>query len=168
MIIEDESIITHEEKQFIKSVILGGDIPFYWSPYQYPKDTKPFLYHTLVHRETQHVHSEHAEFFKAIIKRFAAKHKVSCNVFLRGCINLTFFMEDKGTPHQDHTFPHHQAIIYLNQSKGGSTIILSEKNKILKTIEPSQFKIIGFDGKYPHYQLYPKEGRRMVAVLTFK
>ena len=173
MIIEDESIITDEEKEFIKSVILGGDIPFYWSPSQYPNDNKPFLYHTLIHRKTQRIHSEHAEFFKTIVKRFATKHKISCNVFIRGCINFYFPMEDNATPHQDHIFPYSHAIIYLNQSKGGATVILSDgiptsiDNKILKTVEPVQFKILGFNGKYPHYPLYPKEGRRMIAVLTF-
>jgi len=167
MIIEDQNIITPEEKRFIKSVILGGDLPFYWSPFQGPQDVKPFLYHTLIHRDTQQIHSPHTEFFKTIVKRFATKHKISCNVFLRGCINLTFPTEGKGIPHQDHTFPHSQAIIYLNQSKGGPTVILSEKNKILKTIDPLQFKIISFKGKYPHYHLYPKKGRRVTAVLTF-
>ena len=55
-------------------------------------------------------------------------------------------MKGKGTPHRDHTFPHRQVIIYLNKSKGGSTVILSEKHKILKTIEPKQFKMISFYG----------------------
>ena len=40
-------------------------------------------------------------------------------------------------------------------------------NKILKTIQPKQFKVISFNGKYPHYQTYPTKGRRMVAVVTF-
>ena len=167
MIIEDQSIITHSEKQFINTVILGGTIPFYWSKSQDHRDNKPFLYHTLIHRETQQIHSEHANFFKEIVKRFTTKHKLSCNVFLRGGINLTFPREGKGHTHWDHTFPHQQVIIYLNQSEGGSTTILSEKNKILKTIEPKQFKVISFNGKYPHYQTYPKKGRRMIAVVTF-
>ena len=167
MITEDQNIITPEEKRFIKSVILGGDLPFYWASSQGSQDTKPFLYHTLIHRNTQQIHSQYAEFFKTIVKRFATKHKISCNVFLRGCINLTFPTEGKGPIHQDHKFPHSQAIIYLNQSKGASTVILSEKNKILKTIDPLQFKIISFKGKYPHYHLYPKKGRRVTAVLTF-
>ena len=167
MIIEDQNIIIDEEKRFIKSVILGGALPFYWAPCQGHQDTKPFLYHTLIHRDTQQIHSQHADFFKTIVKRFATKHKMSCNVFLRGCINLTFPTEGKGPIHQDHKFPHSQIIIFLNQSQGGSTVILSEKNKILKTIEPLQFKIISFEGKYPHYQFFPKKGRRMVAALTF-
>ena len=76
-------------------------------------------------------------------------------------------MKGKGTPHRDHAFSYQQIIMYLNKSKGGSTVILSDKQKIIKTIEPKQFKMVSFDGNYLHYQNYPVEGRRVVAVLTF-
>ena len=167
MIIEDESILNENDKQYIETVVLGEHISFFWAENQAENDSKPYLYHTLIHRKTQQIHSDYANFFKDLVKKFAIKHKLECRVFLRGCINLSFPMKGKGTPHRDHTFPHRQVIIYLNKSKGGSTVILSDKHKILKTIAPKQFKMISFDGKYPHYQNYPKDGRRVVAVLTF-
>ena len=167
MIIEDESIFSTMEKQYINSVILGEDISFFWSHKQDKDDGKPHLYHTLIHRDSQQIHSSYAAFFKELTTKFIKKHKLDFRVFLRGCINLTFPMKGKGTPHQDHDFPHQQIIMYLNKSKGGSTAILSDKRKIIKTIEPKQFKMVSFDGNYLHYQNYPVEGRRVVAVLTF-
>ena len=167
MIIEDESIFSTMEKQYINSVILGEDISFFWSHNQAKDDGKPHLYHTLIHRDSQQIHSSYAAFFKELTTKFIKKHKLDFRVFLRGCINLTFPMKGKGTPHRDHDFPHQQIIMYLNKSKGGSTAILSDKHKIIKTIEPKQFKMVSFDGNYLHYQNYPVEGRRVVAVLTF-
>ena len=167
MIIEDESIFNTVEKQHIDSVILGEDISFFWSHNQAKDDGKSFLYHTLIHRETHQIHSAFAAFFTELATKFIKKHKLDFRVFLRGSINLTFPMKGKGTPHRDHAFSYQQIIMYLNKSKGGSTAILSDKRKIIKTIEPKQFKMVSFDGNYLHYQNYPVEGRRVVAVLTF-
>ena len=167
MIIEDESIFDALEKEYINSIILGEDTSFFWSPNQTTDDGKPLLYHTLIHRDTHQIHSAHAAFFKELATKFIKKHKLDFRVFLRGSINLTFPMKGKGTPHRDHDFSHQQIIMYLNKSKGGSTVILSDKQKIIKTIEPKQFKMVSFDGSYLHYQNYPNEGRRVTAVITF-
>ena len=167
MIIEDESIFKAKEKQYIDSVILGGDIAFFWSPNQVKNDGKPFLYHTLIHRDTHQIHSHHAAFFTELATKFIKKHKLNFRGFSRGSINLTFPIKEKGTPHRDHDFSHQQIIMYLNKSKGGSTVILSDKQKIIKTIEPKQFKMVSFDGSYLHYQNYPNKGRRVAAVITF-
>ena len=167
MIIEDESIFDALEKEYINSIILGEDTSFFWSPNQTTDDGKPLLYHTLIHRNTHQIHSAFAAFFTELATKFIKKHKLDFRVFLRGSINLTFPMKGKGTPHKDHKVPHQQIIMYLNKSKGGSTAILSDKRKIIKTIEPKQFKMVSFDGNYLHYQNYPNEGRRVTAVITF-
>jgi len=165
MIIEDENILNDKDKKFITEELLGNKVPFYWHRSQAHKDNKPFLGHILINRETQQIHSEYAEFFKDVTRRFCKKHNLPCNVFLRGNINLTFPIEGRGTLHRDHSFSYYQIIIYLNQSEGGSTVIVADK--ATKTIEPRQFKIIGFDGDFLHYQTYPKSGRRLIAVMTF-
>ena len=167
MIIEDESIFSTMEKQYINSVILGEDISFFWSHKQDKDDGKPHLYHTLIHRDSQQIHSSYAAFFKELTTKFIKKHKLDFRVFLGGYINLTFPMKGKGTPHCAHDFPHQQIIMYLNKSKGGSTAILSDKRKIIKTIQPKQFKMVSFDGNYLHYQNYPNEGRRVTVAITF-
>ena len=92
---------------------------------------------------------------------------IPCNVFFRGCINLTYPQSGRSEPHIDHSFPHHHFLLHLNKSAGGDTIILDSKKKIIKTIEPKQFKGLGFKGGLPHCMTFPKSGRRVVAVLTF-
>ena len=170
MVIEDESILIPEEKDYIKNIILGENIPFYWMKESVAGEFgEPCFTHTLIHRDTQEIHSEHADFFKKIARRFADRHKIPCNVFLRGCINLTCPQPQlrKSTAHVDHDFPHYQFLLHLNKSNGGSTLILDSKKKIIKTIEPKQFKGLGFKGGLPHCMTFPKSGRRVVAVLTF-
>ena len=169
MVIEDESILIPDEKEYIKNVILGENIPFYWTEESVVGKKEPCLMHTLIHRDTQQIVSEHANFFKKIAKRFADRHKIPCNVFLRGCINFTYPQPQSGrsAAHVDHPFPHYQFLLHLNKSKGGSTFILDSKKKIIKTIEPKQFKGFGFKGGLSHCMTFPKSGRRVVSVFTF-
>lgn len=167
VVIKDENIFNIEEKEHIKDKILGNNISFYWQANTVGNDNKSWFSHQLINRDNQQILSEHADFFKKIVKRFADRHKIPCNVFIRGCINLTYPQPGESTPHVDHSFPHYQIILHLNQSDGGSTILLTSDNKIMETIEPKQFKAFCFKGDFLHYITYPKSGRRVVAVLTF-
>jgi len=167
MIIEDESILTTKEKEYINNIILDKRTPFFWLKESIPGEGRPCFIHGLIHRETQQVLSEHANFFKEITKRFADRYKIPCNVFLRGCINLTYPQSGRSWPHVDHSFPHYQFILHLNKSNEGSTFILDSKKKVIKTIEPKQFRGVGFKGGALHCMTFPKSGRRVVAVLTF-
>ena len=58
--IEGESILNENEKQYIETVILGEHISFFWAENQVENDSKPFLYHTLIHKKTQQIHSDYA------------------------------------------------------------------------------------------------------------
>ena len=167
MVIEDESILTTEEKKYIKNIILSDRIPFCWIKENIPGEGKPCFTHVLIHRDTQQIVSDHADFFKKITKRFADRHKIPCNVFLRGCINFTYSQSGRSRPHVDHSFPHYQFLLHLNQSDGGSTFILDSNKKVIKTIKPKQFKGFGFKGGMLHCNTFPKSGRRVLAVLTF-
>ena len=167
MVIEDESILTIGEKEYIKNIILGENIPFYWMKESVVGKGEPCLTHTLINRKTQQIVSPQSNFFKKIVKRFADRYKIPCNVFLRGCINLSYPNSGRSGVHVDHPFPHYQFLLHLNKSNGGSTLILDSKKKIIKTIEPKQFKGFGFKGGLPHCMTFPKSGRRVVAVLTF-
>ena len=42
-------LLLDQRMGFINTVILGGTLPFYWSNSQDHRDSKPFLYHTLIH-----------------------------------------------------------------------------------------------------------------------
>jgi len=166
-IIEDKNILTPKEKEYIENIILGEKLPFYWVKETIHGKGEPCLVHGLIHRKTQQIVSSHADFFKKITKRFADRHKIPCNIFLRGCINLTFPHPERSTPHIDHPFPHYQFLLHLNKSNGGATLILDSKKKVIKTIRPQQFKGFGFKGGPPHCMVFPKSGRRVIAVLTF-
>jgi len=167
MVIEDESILTIGEKDYIKNIILGESTPFYWMKESVIGKEEPCLIHILIHRKTQQIVSPHANFFKKIAQRFADRYKIPCNVFLRGCINLSYPNSGRSTAHVDHPFPHYQFLLHLNKSNRGSTLILDSKKKVIKTIEPKQFKGFGFKGGLSHCMTFPKSGRRVVAVLTF-
>ena len=166
MVIEDESILTTKEKEYIKNMILGDRTPFYWMETLHG-ERKPWFMHVLIHRDTHKIVSGHTNFFKKIAKRFANRHKIPCKVFFRGCINLTYPQSGRSRLHVDHSFPHYQFILHLNKSNEGSTFILDLKKKVIKTIKPKQFKGFGFKGGMLHCMAFPKSGRRVVAVLTF-
>ena len=158
MIIEDESILNENDKQYIETVVLGEHISFFWAENQAENDSKPYLYHTLIHRKTQQIHSDYANFFKDLVKKFAIKHKLECRVFLRGCINLSFPMKGKGTPHRDHTFPHRQVIIYLNNSHGNTVIFDKVFDPITKITQYNVEDIVNhFDilAEIPCYKEFP-------------
>tara|TARA_R100001086_G_scaffold210720_1_gene126625 strand:- start:890 stop:1396 length:507 start_codon:yes stop_codon:yes gene_type:complete len=167
MVIEDESILTTEEEEYIKNTILSDSTPFWWIKESILGEGKPLFIHILIHRETQQIVSEHANFFQKIAKRFATRHKIPCNVFLRGAINLTYPQSGKSAVHIDHNFPHYQFLLHLNKADGGSTLILDSKGQVIKTISPKQFKGFGFKGGLPHCMTFPNTGRRVLAVLTF-
>ena len=167
MVIEDESILTTEEEEYIKNTILSDSTPFWWIKESILGEGKPLFIHILIHRETQQIVSEYANFFQKIAKRFATRYKIPCNVFLRGSINLTYPQSGKSAVHIDHNFPHYQFLLHLNKADGGSTLILDSKGQVIKTISPKQFKGFGFKGGLPHCMTFPNTGRRVVAVLTF-
>jgi len=167
MIIEDKNILITKEKEYIKNIILGEKTPFYWVKETVIGKGEPCLVHGLIHRKTQKIVSPHADFFKKITKRFANRYKIPCNIFLRGCINLTFPQPGRSAAHIDHPFPHYQFLLHLNESNGGTTLILDSKKKVIKTIRPQQFKGFGFKGGPFHCMTFPKSGRRVIAVLTF-
>ena len=167
MVIEDESILTAEEKEYIKDKILSDSTPYCWIKESVRGEGKPCFIHPLIHRGNQQIVSGYANFFQKIAQRFATRYKIPCNVFLRGCINLTYPQSGRSAPHVDHPFPHYQFLLHLNKSDGGSTLILDSKKEVIKTISPKQFKGFGFKGGVPHCMTFPKKGRRVLAVLTF-
>ena len=168
MVIEDENLLTTEEKEYIENTVLSGDTPFWWIKESVIGEGKPIFVHILIHRESQQILSaEYAAFFQKLAQRFATRYKIPCNVFLRGSLNLTYPQSGRSAVHVDHNFPHYQFLLHLNKADGGSTLILDSKGQVIKTISPKQFKGFGFKGGLPHCMTFPNTGRRVVAVLTF-
>lgn len=115
------------------------------------------------------INSNWADLFINIFQDFCAKEKITQTELYRISVNLTFANGYKQCrQHQDHPYDHRQLIVYLNNADPISkTIILNNKNKIIKKITPKENTGVFFDNK-PHYHIYPKKGYRMVAIFTFK
>ena len=62
-------------------------------------------------------------------------------------------------PHNDHQFPHENLLIYLNDPKGGYTMVENEK------YYGKEDDVILFNGF--HCNAHPKTGRRLVSIATF-
>ena len=81
--------------------------------------------------------------------------------FLRMCVNSTHPQPEKqriGGWHTDHPYKHHNLIIYLTPTDGGTYV----ENQLFKPMEDDA---IVFDGA--HAQVFPTDGRRVVLVATF-
>ncbi len=182
--ITDKNFLTDEEINHINSEILGNNFPWYYEPVA-TTDKFQFFSHTLLVRETDEVNSIHFEFFKNIFLKFANLHKLKVKAITRAVLNLTNNSSYKnGDPHVDHEFKHKVFMLYLNTIEG-DTIVYDKKytskkqfttiplEKIkkpldkIKKIKPEFGKGICWDGSYYHSAGFPKEGRRVVAVITF-
>jgi len=113
--------------------------------------------------------SIHTENFLRIFSYIFSKLKIKEAEIYRAAINLTVNNSvNRCQTHYDHDYPHKQILVYLNNPDINSkTIILNKKNKKLKEVTPRKNKAILFD-YLPHYHFYPKNGYRLVLVITFK
>jgi len=181
---ETKNILLDEEINYINSEILGNNFPWYYEPVA-TTDKFQFFSHTLLVRETGEVNSRYFEFFENIFDRFATMHKLKVKGLTRAVLNLTNNSSyEYGDPHVDHEFKHKVFMLYLN-TINGNTIVYDKKytskkqfttiplekikkpfNKI-KEIKPELGKAVCWDGSYYHAAGFPKEGRRVVAVITF-
>ena len=95
MVIEDESILTTEEKEYIKNIILGERTPFYWVKESVLGEGRPWLMHLLIHKETQQIVSPHAKFFKKIAQRFAHLIKSRAMYFLEDVLIFLILTQEE-------------------------------------------------------------------------
>jgi hypothetical protein len=168
-VIEDENFLSEKSKKFIDNVLLGLDFPYYFN---YNID-HPLVYllHTFrkapEERDNEPVdNSYHMKDMEYIFNEFCKKNKIKYKEILRCAVNLTSNVKrGKSDPHNDHDHSHKTLIIYLNNADG-NTIILDENNKVYKKVKPKKFKGLYFTYS-KHYQYYPKNGTRAVAVYTF-
>jgi len=168
-VIEDKDFLSKKSKDFIDKVLLGFDFPYYFN---YNID-HPLVYllHTFrkapEERGTEPLNnSSHMKDMELMFKEFCTKNFISYKEILRCAVNLTSNVKmGKSDPHNDHDHPHKSLIIYLNNADG-NTIILDKNNKVYKKIKPEKYKGLYFSYS-KHYQYYPKQGTRAVAVYTF-
>tara|TARA_R100000329_G_C7553673_1_gene195707 strand:- start:112 stop:642 length:531 start_codon:yes stop_codon:yes gene_type:complete len=175
MIIEDNNFLTREQKYHIDNVILGANFPWFYS--SLVKDTnnsyeeRPYFHHVVLRRPelrepNELYNSHHSEFCINVLNSFCKKNRIKYEEIYRINFNCDFNNGyESCMPHEDHPFPHQQLLVYLNNSSNNSYTVIKNKNQEIK-IKPEKYKGISFEKKI-HYHYYPKQGRRVVLVMTF-
>tara|TARA_R100001369_G_scaffold84650_1_gene117650 strand:+ start:4431 stop:4976 length:546 start_codon:yes stop_codon:yes gene_type:complete len=177
-LIEDENFLTDKEKEFLNNEF--EKIPFFYTKRigVYRRDA-PVMVHNLVRRyddpkvdntKDRNV-SPYTDFFLQILIRFTKKYNVPFNKILRSSINLTTKVAwDKTIVHVDHNpdLPHTVFMLYIGKEVQGNLNVYEEdKETMIKTIVPKNFKIVCFGDNVPHQFEYPKKGLRRAVVFTF-
>jgi hypothetical protein len=174
---ENKKFLSTEQIKFIEEEILGAKFPYYLiNKTVVQKDLLQedgFLAHIILSRlEDRHmtkvINSEYYDVILDILNSFLSSIKEKVNFFTRIAINLTYNNGfEKSSIHKDHNYDHKQIIIYLNDcDKKAKTVILNDKEKIVKEIQPEKYKGICF-GSNLHYHFFPTKGKRIVLVATY-
>jgi len=178
-ILVDRAILKPEECQFINKTILGTSFPWFYNDNSLTGDGIFHLSHRLLKRPENRpesstnvfntrrfYHSDLTEPWLKIAKRFIKKHKLPFKEFLRASLNLTLPQKiGQCAIHQDHNFPYHQIIFYLNTIDGDTVLLHNEKEH--RRITPEAFKAISFSDYYDHYFINSAEGKRVIMIVTF-
>lgn len=176
VIIEDNNFLSSSSKNFIDTILLSNDFPFYYYPQSTEGDDNGNLCHIVLKRPehrnntengiNSHVYNECV----SILNEFTKKHKITYKTLFRIAVNFSFNTGNKISPiHKDHDFKHNQLLIYLRcKDKKASTFIYNESKKnIIKEVYPEEYKGLYFNS-LPHCLQFPKQGERIILVYTFK
>jgi len=153
MIKEYRVNLTEEQKNFIDWVINGDNFPlyfFYTDTYTdiSGNNINPAFGHVLRHRpesdEWGVPNSEHMEKFEGIFKDFCYQNDIKWNRILRSAVNFTTHQpsDSKHFIHRDHSFPHNNFLMYLNNCTGGETQFFDDDGRLIKTVYPEKFKAV--------------------------
>ena len=157
-----------DEKGFL-DFILGPEFPFYYG--MTTKNYNTFIHGILIRSGSDSEGipaSDKAEYWvRRIFDKFCIQNNITYNKLLRACVYSTTYNTGlHGDVHVDHSFPHYNFILYVNDDyTNGETYIYFE-NDLVK-IKPEKYKAIVFNG-VPHAQGFCGVGeRRVVLVITF-
>ena len=184
--IEDECGIPSEILEQIDfHVLKNADFPLYYR-HSYTTENFPYFSHTLMPRvELDGVkRSVYFDFFYSIVENFCSKHNISFSDVTRACVNSTIHHSTSfSEPHVDYTDDHYVVLLYLNDCdrdtiifdkyyEDGPTFLTvdnGQKLDILKQVTAKAGKVILFDGKYFHTNIFPSVGKfRFVCVFTLQ
>jgi hypothetical protein len=159
-----------EQQEFIDH-LLSVDFPLY---YITSTEKYKFFSHTFLKRNENLqgsvgiVNSIYWESIHKLFKEICVKYNIEHNIIYRANLNVTLFDKDQmGDLHTDHSFPHKNFLLYLNDFSGGSTYIQDEDTKEIKEIKAEKFKVVIFDGNMHAQGFCSIKERRVVLVITF-
>ena len=160
-----------------KASILSPFFSWYWNRDSTPGFQKsgysdiPYYSHVLLtrpdgipygqpHRYSTPVSDYLSSYIQIVDEIFKYNNIFDNYFFLRAGLNCVHPISgmEKSIPHEDHTVPHENIIMYFTGA-GGSTYVENEEHN------PSEDDVCIFTGE--HYFDMPKNDRRIVAVGTF-
>tara|TARA_R100001015_G_C4618254_1_gene174718 strand:- start:54 stop:590 length:537 start_codon:yes stop_codon:yes gene_type:complete len=172
--IEDKNFLSKKSINFIETVVLGNNFPFFLNTNAVSGDNNNFMSHIVLKRieERKNKNEINSSFyinFIDILNEFTKKNNITYKEVFRISVNFSYNNNSKCSPiHVDHEFSHRQLLVYLNTVEDAFTVIYNKsKNKILKKINPEKYKGVCFNS-FPHVGFFPKKGERIVIVYTFK
>lgn len=174
-IIENSANLSDFQIEHINNIVLGNDMPWYFSQDSVYGDNLSYFSHVLIHRKEQNKNFEKnspiTDFFIEIFKNEVAKNNISVEEILRASLNATFYHDRTyGSIHLDHEFDHNNFIMYLDTIEEAGTGIFDndDANNPVYISECIKFNYVIFPGLL-HAQRYPPPGkRRVVFVVTFR
>ena len=168
-----EGYITNEDQALIKREVFNNFFPWFTQTTTWTRQGNEIkdeiLTHVLLRRPEERPEKEYycspvAELMEQLISKYTNHKKL-----LRMCFNLTYDNgHEKTGIHKDHKYDYKQFILYLTDTfKKGETVILNENKRTIKKIKPIKNKYVMFGANY-HYNYFPKKGKRVVLIATYK
>ena len=171
--VEDKNFLNEKQIKHINDNILNVHIPWFFQKNTVKsKKQKPYLSHTVLRRPEERKKGEEfnsieASFCIDVLNSFCKKNNIKYKELLRIAFNLSYNNGfEKCDVHKDHDYDHKQLIVYLNNCDKQSYTVIKNNKKEIK-IKPERFKGVCFENK-PHYHYFPKEGTRVILIITFK
>ena len=160
------------EQQRILSMAEGDDFPWY---FQESTDPKYMVFcHVLMKRnpqdlpETGVINSHMYELFKTVFDAVCKEHNVTYTKVLRAAINNVGHYPDlMGDIHNDHSFPHKNFILYLNDFTGAPTYFFDDSKNLVYKSTPGRNRGIFFNGQFHASGFCAPYEHRIAMVFTF-
>ena len=153
MIKEYQVNLTEKQNDFIEWVVNGYHFPLYsFYSNTHGEHVNPVFGHIFRDRPENNTkmdewgtpNSEHMEMFESIFKDFCYQNNIKWNRILRSAVNFTTHQpsDSKHFIHRDHSFPHNNFLMYLNNCTGGETQFFDDDGRLIKTVYPEKFKAV--------------------------
>jgi len=169
----EAKFVPTEEELVILETPLSGEFPWFYTERIDHSNYALFNHFLIAMRKDNGnspgiFRSPYAESFLKIFEKFCKVNGIKYNQVLRSAINCTLHYNDKMGPiHRDHSIPHCNFIMYLNEFTNGPTYIFDEDKKECKMTIPEKYKGVVFDGVYHSHGFCAPHERRVVLVVTF-
>tara|TARA_B100001057_G_scaffold363447_1_gene366140 strand:- start:393 stop:968 length:576 start_codon:yes stop_codon:yes gene_type:complete len=190
MIKEYKVNLKEEQNDFIEWVVDGDNFPLYFfftnTSESDGGNINPAFGHILRHRpesdmtlhqnKSGHIpdewgvpNSEFTDKFEGIFKDFCYENDVKWNRILRSAVNFTTHQpsDSEYFIHRDHSFPHKNFLMYLNDCTGGETQFFDDERRLIKTVYPQKFKAVVSESELHSGGYCGPHERRIVFVVTF-